>query len=433
MIVEVKLYGEKLGAIEWNDSKGSSTFQYSDNAFFSELEPSPIMMPIQERTFETNRDHINFHNLPYLLSDSMPDDFGNIMMKEWLRQKHLSIDNINPVDRLTYIGKRGMGALEYEPVNHKENNYNVDVGELFEVAKKVLEGKKEISYNDLDKDSLSDILRIGTSVGGARAKALIAIKTDSHNKIEEIRPGDIIQPEGYSYWLLKIDGANEKSLGERKGKGKTEYAYYKLAKEAGIDISESILYEENDRFHFLTKRFDRTNNGEKIHVQTLGALAGIDYKIQKASSYETLFRVMKRLRLPYYQLEQQYRRALFNVIARNHDDHVKNFSFLMNKEGKWQISPAYDITFQYKTGGTWTNVHQSSINGKFDNFTRDDLLNFGKTFGIKKANHILEEVITAVNQWSKIATEIDIPKKEIEDISSNLRVNDLSGEGNIST
>ena len=228
MIVEVKLYGEKLGTIEWNDSKGSSTFQYSDNAFFSELEPSPIIMPTQERIFETNRDHLNFHNLPYLLSDSMPDDFGNIMMKEWLRQKDLSFDNINPVDRLTYIGKRGMGALEYEPVNHKENNnYNVNVSELFEVAKKVLEGKKETSYNDLDKDSLSDILRIGTSVGGARAKALIAIKTDSDTKIEVIRPGDIIQPEGYSYWILKIDGANEKTLGEGKGKGKTEYAYYK--------------------------------------------------------------------------------------------------------------------------------------------------------------------------------------------------------------
>lgn len=427
MIVEVKLYDKKLGTIEWNDSKGSSIFQYSDNALHSEIEPSPIIMPTQERIFETNRDHINFHNLPYILSDSMPDDFGNIMMKEWLRQKSLSFDDINPVDRLTYVGKRGMGSLEYEPFNHKENSdYNVNVSDLLEVAKKVLEGKEGTSYNDLDEDSLSDILRIGTSVGGARAKALIAIKSESDNKIEEIRPGDIIQPEGYSYWILKIDGANEKTLGEGKGKGKTEYAYYKLAKEAGINISESILYEENDRFHFLTKRFDRTNNGKKIHMQTLGALAGIDYKIQKTSSYETLFRVMKRLRLPYYQFEQQYRRALFNVIARNHDDHVKNFSFLMNKEGKWQISPAYDITFQYKAGGTWTNVHQSSINGKFDKFTRNDLLNLGKTFGIKKVNYILEDVITAVNQWSKIATEIDIPKKEIENISNNLRVNDFN-------
>lgn len=427
MIVEVKLYEETLGTIEWNNNKGSSTFQYSNEALNRRIEPSPIIMPTQERIFETNRDHINFHNLPYLLSDSMPDDFGNLMMKEWLRQKNLSINDINPVDRLTYVGKRGMGALEYEPISYKENNnYNVNVSDLLEVAKKVLEDKKDTIYNDLDKDSLSDILRMGTSVGGARAKALIAIKTDSNNNIEEIRPGDVIQPEGYSYWILKIDGANEKTLGESVGMGKIEYAYYKLAKEAGIEISESILYEENNRFHFLTKRFDRTNNGEKIHMQTLGAIAGIDYKIQKVSSYETLFRVMKRLGLPYYQFEQQYRRALFNVIARNHDDHVKNFSFLMNKEGKWKISPAYDITFQYKAGGTWTNVHQSSINGKFDNFTRNDLLDLGKTFGIKKTKHILEEVITAVNQWSKIATEIDIPKKEIKYIGNNLRVNDFN-------
>ena len=427
MIVQVKLYDEILGTIDWNANKGSSIFQYSNNALNREIEPSPIIMPTQERIFETNRDHINFHNLPYLLSDSMPDDFGNTMMKEWLKQKKLSIDDINPVDRLTYVGRRGMGALEYEPVSYKENNnYNVTISELLEVAKKVLEGKEETSYDDLDKDSLSDILRIGTSVGGARAKALVAIKFDSNKKITEIKSGDITQTEGYSYWLLKIDGANEKTLGEGEGLGKIEYAYYLLAKESGIEMSDSILFEENNRFHFLTKRFDRTDNGDKIHMQTFGALAGIDYKIQKASSYETLFRVMKRLSLPYYQFEQQYRRALFNVIARNHDDHVKNFSFLMDKVGKWKISPAYDINYSYSPGGTWTNVHQSSINNKFDNFSRDDLLSLGKTFGIKKANHILDEIIAAVNLWPKIATEVDIPKKEIEARSKGLRVNDFN-------
>ena len=427
MIVEVKLYNDTIGSIEWNDNKGCSTFQYSTNVLNGRIEPSPIIMPTQGRIFETNRDHINFHNLPYLLSDSMPDDFGNLMMKEWLRQKKLSINDINPVDRLTYVGKRGIGALEYKPINYKENNnYNVNITELLEVAKKVLEGKEDTFYNDLDKDSLSDILRIGTSVGGARAKAMIAVKTDSNNKIVEIRPGDIIQPEGYSYWLIKIDGANEKSLGEGAGLGKIEYAYYKMAMEAGIDMSESHLYEENGRFHFLTKRFDRTDKGEKTHMQSFGALAGIDYRIPKTSNYETLFRVMKMLQLTYNQFEQQYRRMLFNIIARNHDDHVKNFSFLMNKEGKWHISPAYDITYNYKKGGSWTNVHQSSVNGKFDNFTKSDLLSFGKTFGIKKANYILEEVITVVNQWSRIAKETDIPKNEIESLRKNLRINDFS-------
>lgn len=427
MIVQVKLYGETIGSIEWSDDRNSATFQYSNEFINGNIEPSPIIMPTQERIFETNRDHVNFHNLPYLLSDSMPDDFGSMMMKEWLRQKNLSINDINPVDRLTYVGKRGMGALEYEPINHKESNaYNINVAEFLNVAKKVLEGKADTSYNDLDKDSLSDILRIGTSVGGARAKALIAIKTDSDDKIVEIRPGDIIQPKGYSYWLLKIDGANEKTLGEGAGLGKIEYAYYELARKAGIDMSDSFLHEENNRFHFLTKRFDRNHMGNKVHMQTFGAIAAIDYRVQKASSYENLFRVMKMLQLPYYQFEQQYRRALFNVISRNHDDHVKNFSFLMDENGKWKISPAYDITYQYKAGGTWTNVHQSSINGKFDKFSKEDLLSFGRVFGIKKSNHILEEVITAVNQWPEIAKSIDIPQKEIKTIYNNLRINDFN-------
>ena len=423
MLVQVKLYNEPLGTVEWNSEKGSATFQYNEAAMAKSIEPSPILMPKEGGIFETNRDHINFHNLPYLLSDSMPDDFGNIMMKEWLRQKNLAYDDINPVDRLTYVGQRGMGALEYEPINHTQNNnQDIDVSELLEVAKNVLTGKQETKYDTIDEKNLIDILRIGTSVGGARAKALIAIKRNANNQIIEIKPGDIIQPKEFTYWLLKIDGANEKTLGESDGFGKIEYAYYKLAKAAGIEISDSTLYEENNRFHFLTKRFDRLDDGEKIHMQTFGALAGIDYKIQRASSYESLFRVMKRLRITYQQFEQQYRRTIFNVIARNHDDHVKNFSFLMDKDGQWRISPAYDITYSYKPGGTWTSVHQSSIGGKFDNFTKEDLSKFGKSFGIKKTESIIDEVIQAVAKWSNIAHEIEIPKDAISFIQKNHRI-----------
>ncbi|MCH7535345.1 MAG: type II toxin-antitoxin system HipA family toxin, partial [Bacteroidetes bacterium] len=295
MIVEVTLYNQLIGRVEWDNDKGVSTFQYSEE-IINRIEPSPIIMPTETRAFVTNREHRNFHNLPYLLSDSLPDDFGNVMMKEWLKQRELLIDEINPVDRLTYVGTRGMGALEFNPTNHREDNDDntIEVSELLEVAKKVLEGKKEITFEAIDKNSLTRILRIGTSVGGARAKALIAIKGNPNDVIEEIRPGDIIQPEGYSYWLLKIDGANKQSLGEGAGMGKLEFAYYKLAKQAGLDISESALFEENDRYHFLTKRFDRTDNAEKIHMQTFGALAGIDFRNPKASSYETLFQVMRR-------------------------------------------------------------------------------------------------------------------------------------------
>ena len=423
MLVQVSLYGESLGTVDWNEQKGSAVFQYSESSYTNLREPSPLLMPKEGRTYETNRDHINFHNLPYLLSDSMPDDFGNVMMKEWLKQKSLTYDDINPVDRLTYVGKRGMGALEYQPINHNSStNFNVDVTELLEVAKNVLEGKKEVKYKGLNEESLTDILRIGTSVGGARAKALIAIKEDEKGNIIEIKPGDIIQPRGYSYWLLKIDGANEKSLGESDGTGKIEYAYYKMARSSGIDISESRIYNENGRSHFLTKRFDRSEHGEKIHMQTFGSLIGVDFKIQKASSYETLFRTMKRLKSNYQQLEQQFRRAVFNVVARNHDDHVKNFSFLMNKQGLWKISPAYDITYSYKPGGTWTSVHQSSINGKFDDFKRGDLIEFGRNFGIKNSKLIIQEIIEAVSKWDQIAQEVEIPKKIISTINNNLRL-----------
>jgi serine/threonine-protein kinase HipA len=425
MIVEVMLYGKPLGIAEWNADRKSTTFQYNSNVIRA-IEPSPILMPREGRIYETNRDHINFHGLPYLLSDSMPDDFGNVMMKEWLKRKEISIDDINPVDRLTYVGKRGMGALEYIPSNHRENDSSViDIGNVYQIAKSVLENKKETSFPNLDKNTITEILRIGTSVGGARAKALIAVKKDESQKIIEIRPGDIIQPKGYSYWLMKIDGANEETLGESEGMGKIEYAYYEIAKKAGIEISESTLHEERGRFHFLTKRFDRTDEGDKIHTQTFGAIAGIDYKVQKASSYEILFMVMKRLQIPYKQLEQQYRRMLFNVVARNHDDHVKNFAFLMDKNGKWKISPAYDLCFSYNPRGKWTNEHQSSIGGKYDNFTKKDLLNFAKKFGIKKANLILEEVITAVNQWTKVASEIEVSKEKIQYIANFLRTKDL--------
>lgn len=422
MIIDVMLYGQRLGSAQWNARRGTSIFQYSDAAM-GKIEPSPMVMPTEGSIYETNRDHANFNSLPYLLSDSMPDDFGNIMMKTWLKQRELSYRDINPVDRLTYVGLRGMGALEYLPeANHNiRDESNIDVGALVEVAKKVLEQKQDISYGDLDRESLTDILRIGTSVGGARAKALIAIKRDRQQNILEIRPGDIPQPEGYTYWLLKIDGANKQSLGEGEGMGKIEYAYYLMAGKAGIEMSESALHEEHGRFHFLTKRFDRTDDGKKIHMQTLGALAGIDYKTPKASSYETLFRVMKRLRLPYDQFEQQYRRMLFNVLARNHDDHVKNFSFLMDEHGKWKISPAYDLTFSHNPGGTWTDVHQSSINGKYDHFTKDDVLGFAKTFGIKKAKDIMEEVVSAVDQWPKTAASMEIPQEKILHIANRLR------------
>ncbi len=426
MIVEVKMYDQSLGSLEWNPQKGTSTFQYDRNWIRGGVEPSPLMLPLRERIFETNRDHRNFHNLPYLLSDSMPDDFGNRMMKEWLRQKNHSFSDINPVERLTYIGKRGMGALEYHPIRHKEEtDYDVSISELIDIAKNVLHGKEKTTFGALDKQTISEILRIGTSVGGARAKALISMKRDERNRILEIKPGDVLQPEGYSYWILKIDGVEDGLLDQSSGLGKVEFGYYLMAKKAGIDISESFLHEENNRFHFATRRFDRTEKGERIHMQSYGALAGIDFRIPRAGSYENLFRLMKILQLPYTQFEQQYRRMIFNVVARNQDDHVKNFSFLMDRDGTWRISPAYDLSFQYKQGGMWTNDHQTSINGKFNDFNRADLLNFAENFGIKRAGRIIDDMIDVVAQWPKLASELDIPKVTVDRIHSALRINEF--------
>jgi serine/threonine-protein kinase HipA len=422
MIISVKLYGEELGFLQWDSMKGNSIFQYSEAAINRGLQPSPIVMPLEQRVFETNRNHLNFHNLPYMIADSMPDDFGNAMMKAWLQQRNLSIENINPVERLTYLGKRGMGALEYEPIRHSmDKAFDVNVEDLFNVTQRVLQSKKSILYRDLDKDALTDMLRIGTSVGGARAKALIALKFNKQGDIISIRPGDINQPKGYGYWLLKIDGANQASLGESEGLSKIEYAYYLMAKAASINMAESFLFEENNRFHFLTKRFDKDAEGNKIHMQTWGAITGIDFRIPKASSYEVLFRTMKRLHIGYDQFVQQYRRMLFNVIARNHDDHVKNFSFIMGADGIWSISPAYDLTYAYSPKGTWTNVHQSSIRAKYDDFSKKDLIDFAIFFGIKNAKLIIQEVEESIAHWNIIAREIEIPESRIKFIQKNFR------------
>lgn len=422
MIIEVFLYGQKIGSVEWSDERRRSLFQYSSQ-IINTIEPSPIIMPTSAKSYETTRDHENFHNLPYLLSDSMPDDFDNTMMKRWLQEQSLSIKEINPVDRLSYVGNRGMGALEFVPAMQMGKQYtSLEINDIYKIAKDVLRNKKEIIYPNLDEEGLSQILRIGTSVGGARAKALIAIQRDESGSFTEVRPGDILQPEGYSYWLLKIDGVNKHTLGEGEGIGKIEYAYYLMAKEAGIDISESFLHEEHDRFHFMTKRFDRTDTGEKIHMQSMGAIAGIDFRIPKASSYETLFRIMKRLWLPYNQFEEQFRRMIFNVVTRNQDDHVKNFSFLMDKTGKWRISPAYDLCYSYNPEGRWTGVHQSSINGKYDNYIKSDFTTIANTFGIKKPEIIISQVTDAASKWVEIAKEVEIPSIIREEYYKNFRM-----------
>ena len=317
-----------------------------------------------------------------------------------------------------------MGALEFVPAqdNYLEQGTKLEIDSLVEVAREVLDEKKklDVNINEDTKEAIANIIRVGTSAGGQRAKAVIA-----YNEVTgEVRSGQIDAPDGFSHWLLKLDGVTNAELGDPKHYGQIEYVYYLMAHAAGINMSECRLLEENGRAHFMTRRFDRQNGNEKVHMQTLCGIAHYDYKMLHAYSYEQVFQVMRRLRLPYSQAEEMYRRMVFNVIARNQDDHTKNISFLMNKEGKWSLSPAYDMSWSYNPQGTWTAKHQMSVNNKWDDITREDLLALAKNVNIKQPREIIEQVKDGVAQWPRLAKELNIPH-DIADVIEGTLLLDL--------
>jgi serine/threonine-protein kinase HipA len=321
---------------------------------------------------------------------------------------------------LSYIGKRGMGALEYEPamaITGLNESAQIEVAQLTELAKQVLNQREKFSANIRKEDkAIIDILRVGTSAGGAKPKAIIAYNETTG----EVRSGQVTAPNGFTYWLLKFDGVEDKKLRDNPaGTGRIEYAYYKMAKACGIDMSECRLLHEGQCAHFMTKRFDRTDNGEKLHTQTLCALAHFDRDERYA--YEQVFQIMRRLYLPYTDIEQMYRRMVFNVIARNHDDHTKNHSFIMDKSGKWSLAPAYDVCYSYSPASKWTNRHQLSLNGKRDDFTLDDLLKVSEKSDIKNAGEIVQQVIEAVSQWNAYASEAEVKSEHITQIRQTFR------------
>jgi serine/threonine-protein kinase HipA len=422
MILKVNIWDNLVGSIYWDENQKIASFEY-DSSFVSKgLELAPFLMPLKVGTVYEfkNLNYDTFNGLPPMMVDSLPDDFGNFIMNAWLGKQGLTIENLLPTERLGYIGKRGMGALEYEPVLDKSTEFTsqVNVDELVDIANQVFYSKKENSYNGIDSDSLTKILRIGTSAGGARAKAILAL--DENNKV--YKAGDLLHGPGHSYWIIKLDGVSDKLLGDPQGFGKIEYAYYKMALDAGIEMSECKLLIENNRAHFLTRRFDRNAEGEKVHMQTLGGLTGMDYKQANVYSYEQVFTVLRRMMLPHSAIEQQFRRMAFNVIARNQDDHVKNISFLMDKTGKWSLAPAYDITYNHNPNGVWTSKHQLSINGKRDDFTIEDLLLTGKENNIRSRNTIVDQILEVVSHWKGYASDIGIDKKIINAISNSHRL-----------
>lgn len=411
MIARVRLWGRDIGAVSLDDGGEVAAFQYTPDFARSGIQVSPIVMPLGPQVWQFPAlPRRTFHGLPGLLADSLPDKFGNALIDAWLARQGRTPAGFSAVERLCYTGTRGMGALEFAPTlgPRPQKPSKIDLDALVTLASEVLASRDALSGNfqPMSREkALNDILRVGTSAGGARAKAVIAWNP----RTEEVRSGQVRAGEGFEYWLLKFDGVKgnkDKELDDPKGFGAIEYAYHLMAKAAGITMSECRLLEENGRRHFMTKRFDRLPDGEKLHMQSLGALAHYDFNAAGAHSYEQALLVMRQLNLPPDQIEQQFRRMVFNVVARDQDDHVKNIAFLMDRTGTWSLSPAFDVCYSYNPSGEWTATHQMTINGKRDNFTRADFAACAEVGFLKKSriNAITDEVIAAVSRWPEFAT-----------------------------
>ena len=420
----VNLWGQLVGAVAWQEEEGYASFEFDPSFLKQGLDMAPVIMPIS--TLPQGQGIFNFpalpketyYGLPGFLADSLPDRFGNRLIDIWLATQGRTPESMNPVERLCYVGNRGMGALEFEPMIKRGKNtpQPLEIDDLVRLAKDALEQKEGLSA-DLSKDAgkaLQEILLVGTSAGGARAKAIIAWNEETGKVVS----GQLLAPKGFSHWIIKLDGVTNDMLGDPKGYGRIEYAYYKMAIDCGISMSESRLLQEGGRAHFMTKRFDRIENNQKLHMQTLCGLCHFDYNSPGAYAYEQAFQTMRQLRLPYTDAEQLYTRMVFNVISRNMDDHTKNIAFLMNQDGTWRLAPAYDLSYAFNPTNKWLAKHQMTINGKREDITRDDLLSVGKQMNIKKEKEIIDRVRSVIDRWSYYAADAGIPLKQINTIGS---------------
>lgn len=433
-VAEVRLWGRSIGAVSVEDARSAAAFQFTDEFTRSGIQVSPLRMPLSDRVYSfPGLARETFHGLPGLLADSLPDRFGNALIDTWLATQGRSAESFNAVERLCYIGSRGMGALEFAPAQGPKSRTSepLDIAALVQLASDVLSQRSGLRHSMASADTaetLRDILRVGTSAGGARAKAVIAWNWQTN----EVRSGQLAAGDGFDYWILKFDGVSgnrDKELEDPTGYGAIEYAYALMARAAGIDISECRLLEENGRRHFMSRRFDRLSGGEKLHMQSLGALAHFDFNLAGAYSYEQALQVMRALDLPMASIEQQFRRMTFNIVARNQDDHVKNIAFLMDKQGRWSLSPAFDVTYSYNPEGLWTATHQMSMNGKRDDFTLEDFRTCAKFASMKRgrAEAILDDVIAAVKRWPEFAEQAKVLPQWREVIAKAQRVALLHG------
>jgi serine/threonine-protein kinase HipA len=428
-IAAVYLWGRRIGAVSLDEDQPYAAFQYEPAFIRSGIQIAPLVMPLKSTIYGfPSLPMISFHGLPGLLADSLPDKFGNALIDAWLATQGRTAESFNAVERLLYTGARGMGALEFRPATgpRARKAQKIDIDALVALASEILTHRNNLraSFADRDRrDALREILRVGTSAGGARAKAVIA--WNPHTL--EVRSGQIPAGPGFDYWLLKFDGVagnKDKDLEDPKGFGAIEYAYYKMAVAAGITMSECRLLEENDRRHFMAKRFDRLAGGEKLHMQSLAALAHFDFNSAGAYSYEQAILTIRVLGLPMATIEEQFRRTAFNIIARNQDDHVKNIAFLMDKSGTWSLSPAFDMTYSYNPRGLWTAQHQMSMNGKRNGFTLADFAAFAHTAGMKRGRDkaIVQQVEEAVAQWSSFAMDAGVTESWRKQIADTLRL-----------
>ncbi len=425
----VKIWDELVGAVAWDESRGVAILEYDSKFVRKNWNIAPLTMPLSssKRTFEfpALRKKIDpstdtFKGLPGLLADMLPDRYGNELINSWLAQRGRPQNSMNPIEMLCFIGTRGMGALEFEPILMKENRrtFSVEIDSLVDISQKLLKTKESFStnLNEDEEKAVLDILKIGTSAGGARPKAVIAY----NEKTGEVRSGQTTAPKGFEHWLIKLDGVSDIQLGASVGYGRVEMAYYNMATDCGIEMMPSKLLEENGRAHFITKRFDREAGSTKHHIQTLCAMKHFDYSALTSFSYEQLFQTMRELKLPYPAAEQMFRRMVFNVIARNCDDHTKNFSFRLKKDSEWELTPAYDICHAYQPGHAWVSQHILSINGKRTDITKKDLLTIADATRIRKAPEIIEQINEVVRNWTTYANLVEVHPKLRDSIAGTL-------------
>lgn len=434
-VASVKYKQHDVGAVSYDSETGVGSFEFEPRFIESGIELSPIKMPLSRKIYSfPEADRTAFHGLPGMIADSLPDDFGNAVLNGWIASQGKLPGKITPVERLKYTGTRGMGALTYHPATRKKNlntSRQIEIQSLISVAQEILDQRAQFkvglgSQGEEDTEAMMALLSVGVSAGGARPKAILAFNDD----FTQVRSGQTDIPEGFTHYILKFDGVSEhnkdrETFGDPLGYGTMEYVYSLMARDCEIDMMPCHLLDEGKRQHFITQRFDRIGN-TKRHVQTLNGLVHVSYRQVGAYSYAELLATAREIQLGADEAMQLFRRMVFNVVARNHDDHSKNFAFILDDHNQWKLAPAYDLAYSYKPGSPWVNSHWMKLNGKRDNFTREDLYSFTKlspVFSKRKIDTIIDSTTEHVSNWSGLAAEHGVPKSLTKLIASNLRLN----------